>query len=58
MISLSGTNPAADPEMSIDHDLLESVENNMKTHVNERLDNYVQVRVEHFSIFENNSFSQ
>ena len=44
LISLSGTNPAAaDPEMSIDHDLLESVENNMKTHVNERLDNYVQV---------------
>ena len=29
--------------MSIDHDLLESVENNMKTHVNKRLDNYVQV---------------
>ena len=51
LISLSGTNPAADPEMSIDHDLLESVENNMKTHVNERLDNYVQARVAHFASF-------
>ena len=31
------------PEMSIDHDLIESVETNMKTHVEKKLDNYVQV---------------
>ena len=46
LISISGTTPPLPPvdsEMSIDHDLLESVENNMKTHVNKRLDNYVQV---------------
>ena len=45
LISISGTAPPqpVDSEMSIDHDLLESVENNMKTHMNKRLDNYVQV---------------
>ena len=40
---LSLTCSSDQPEISIDHDLIESVETNMKTHVEKKLDNYVQV---------------